>query len=89
MKVNCPSGAFYMTVMFEEGVLNDRQTLKIENDAIRQMVEGLVAEAPNDRRFVDAVIKAKPAAAKGLYIKKVTLTSTMGQGVRVNVSSIN
>lgn len=34
--------------------------------------------------FLDAVNKAKPAAAKGTYIKRVTLTSTMGPGVRVD-----
>ncbi|PVA06408.1 50S ribosomal protein L1 [Thalassorhabdomicrobium marinisediminis] len=37
--------------------------------------------------FVDAVQKAKPAGAKGTYMKKVSLTSTMGPGVTVAVDS--
>ncbi|MFR5324298.1 MAG: 50S ribosomal protein L1, partial [Eubacterium sp.] len=31
-----------------------------------------------------AIIKAKPASAKGTYMKSVTITSTMGPGVKVN-----
>ncbi|MDU8944378.1 50S ribosomal protein L1 [Ovoidimarina sediminis] len=41
--------------------------------------------AENVRAFVDAVSKAKPSGAKGTYMKKVTLTSTMGPGVTVDV----
>ncbi len=37
--------------------------------------------------FVDAVQKARPAGAKGTYMKKISLTSTMGPGVTVNVDS--
>jgi large subunit ribosomal protein L1 len=42
----------------------------------------------NIRAFVDAVNKAKPAGAKGTYIKKVALSSTMGPGVKVDQASI-
>ena len=38
----------------------------------------------NFEALMDAIVKAKPAAAKGQYIKSVTLTSTMGPGVKVN-----
>ena len=41
----------------------------------------------NVRAFVDAVSKAKPAGAKGTYMKKVTLTSTMGPSVTVDVDN--
>ena len=41
----------------------------------------------NVRAFVDAVSKAKPAGAKGTYMKKVALSSTMGPGVTIDVSS--
>ncbi len=41
----------------------------------------------NVRAFVDAVSKARPAGAKGTYMKKVALSSTMGPGVTIDVSS--
>ena len=43
------------------------------------------ALAENLRAFVDAVARAKPAGAKGTYMKQVSLTSTMGPGVIVAV----
>jgi large subunit ribosomal protein L1 len=43
--------------------------------------------AQNVRAFVDAVSKAKPTGAKGTYLKKVSLSSTMGPGVSVDISS--
>jgi large subunit ribosomal protein L1 len=39
----------------------------------------------NVQTFLDALSKAKPASAKGSFLKKVTLSSTMGQGVKVTV----
>ena len=47
--------------------------------------EGKLAE--NVRAFVDAVSRAKPAGAKGAYLKKVSLSSTMGPGVSVDLTS--
>ena len=41
----------------------------------------------NIRAFVDAVSKAKPAGAKGSYMKKVSLSSTMGPGVSISIES--
>jgi large subunit ribosomal protein L1 len=43
--------------------------------------------AENLRAFVDAVNKAKPSGAKGTYMKKVSISSTMGPGVSVDVTS--
>lgn len=42
----------------------------------------------NVKAFVDAVIKAKPSGAKGTYVKRVALSSTMGPGVKVDLGSI-
>ena len=41
----------------------------------------------NVKAFVDAVAKAKPSGAKGAYIKKVSLSSSMGPGVTVSIES--
>jgi len=49
---NRASGAFYMTVLFEDGVLNDRQTLPVDNPQAREMTEQLVVGVPLDQRFV-------------------------------------
>ncbi|AOZ70288.1 50S ribosomal protein L1 [Rhodobacter xanthinilyticus] len=43
--------------------------------------------AENVRAFVDAVSKAKPTGAKGTYLKKVSLSSTMGPGVSLDLAS--
>lgn len=42
----------------------------------------------NFNALMDAIMKVKPAAVKGAYLKTVTLTSTMGPGVKVNVAKI-
>jgi len=41
----------------------------------------------NVRAFVEAVVRAKPAGAKGTYLKKVSLASTMGPGVSLDLAS--
>ena len=43
----------------------------------------------NVRAFMDAVSKAKPAGAKGTYLKRVALTSTQGPGVRIDPASLS
>jgi large subunit ribosomal protein L1 len=48
-------------------------------DAIKQNVEALLADLK----------KAKPAAAKGVYLKKVTLSSTMGPGLVIDQASVS
>jgi large subunit ribosomal protein L1 len=42
----------------------------------------------NLQALLDALSKAKPASSKGVYLRKVAVSSTMGVGVRVNVASI-
>ena len=43
----------------------------------------------NFKAFVDAVQKAKPAGAKGTFVERVAISSTMGPGVKVDIASIN
>ena len=42
----------------------------------------------NFNTLMDAIVKAKPASAKGTYMKSVTVTSTMGPGIKVNTLKI-
>jgi len=42
----------------------------------------------NIKAFADAVSKARPTGAKGTYIQRVAVTSTMGPGIKVDVSSV-
>jgi large subunit ribosomal protein L1 len=60
------------------------------------IVQGTIGKASFDegklvdniRAFVDAVSKAKPAGAKGTYIQRVAISSTMGPGVKVDPSTV-
>ncbi|WP_206453986.1 50S ribosomal protein L1 [Aurantimonas marina] len=47
------------------------------------------AIAENIRAFADAVQKAKPSGAKGNYVQRVAITSTMGPGVKIDPSTLN
>jgi len=42
----------------------------------------------NFTAFVDAIVKAKPAGAKGKYVKKVSLTSSMGPGLKIDTAEV-
>jgi large subunit ribosomal protein L1 len=42
----------------------------------------------NMKALLEAVVKAKPAASKGQYLRSITLTSTMGPGIRVNPGKV-
>jgi large subunit ribosomal protein L1 len=42
----------------------------------------------NVKSFIDTVMKAKPQGAKGVYMKKISLSSTMGPGVKVALGSV-
>ncbi len=43
----------------------------------------------NVRAFVDAVNKARPAGAKGTYVKKISLSSSMGPGLKIDLAALN
>jgi len=42
----------------------------------------------NFEAFTQAIVKAKPAGAKGKYVKKVSLTSTMGPGLKIDTAEV-
>ena len=44
--------------------------------------------ADNFQTLIDAIIKAKPSAVKGQYLRSVTLTATMGPGVKINPAKL-
>jgi large subunit ribosomal protein L1 len=44
--------------------------------------------AGNAHALIGAILKAKPAAAKGKYVKRVTLTSTMGPGIQIDPAEV-
>ena len=43
----------------------------------------------NVKAFIDAIQKAKPSGAKGTYVKKIAISSTMGPGVKIEPASVN
>lgn len=74
-------GAFYNTIVFREGVLNERQTLKIENPEIRAKVEAWCAGTKNlDYRFVYYLL-----GAKGICVVPSTSFCTDLKGFRVTL----
>ncbi len=82
IKVNRTNGAFYMSVVFKKGQLSDSQSLPIEIDEVRALVEGLVDE-PNialDKRFVYYLL-----ASTGICVVPLSSFCTMEQGIRITL----
>jgi aspartate/methionine/tyrosine aminotransferase len=77
--VNRTNGAFYMSVVFEEGHLNNRQTLPVTNRDVQMLVEELCASPDTnlDKRFVYYLL-----AATGLCVVPLTSFSTNLHGFR-------
>jgi large subunit ribosomal protein L1 len=42
----------------------------------------------NAQAFTEAILRARPAAAKGQFVRKATLSSTMGPGIRIDPSAL-
>ncbi|MDZ7317076.1 MAG: pyridoxal phosphate-dependent aminotransferase [candidate division KSB1 bacterium] len=78
--VNRPQGAFYLSILFREGVLNQQQTLPIANHAVRRLVEEKVKNVPVDKRFVYYLL-----AATGICVVPLTGFCTQRQGFRVTL----
>ena len=67
---------------------------RVEKDGIIHNIIGKVSFSnekiiENAKVFVNAILKAKPQATKGVYMKKVTMASTMGPGIKLDKSSIS
>jgi alanine-synthesizing transaminase len=82
--VNKPSGAFYFTVMFKDGVLNDRQHLKIEDSAIAREVERMVQGVAADKRFVYYLM-----GATGIVVVPLTGFQCAHNGFRATLLEAN
>ena len=81
--VNRTNGAFYMTVVFEEGRLDRKQTLKIDRADVREHIEKLTAENEKmqlDKRFVYYLL-----GATGICVVPLTSFSCDLQGFRVTL----
>ena len=82
LAVNRTNGAFYMAVPFKEGVLNDTQSLPIENAEVRKLVEEIVNQpgvAP-DKRFVYYIL-----AHTGICVVPLSSFNTSLLGFRVTL----
>jgi len=80
--VNRTNGAFYMAVAFKEGMLNNKQSLPIENQEVRELVESLVNQpgVSADKRFVYYTL-----AATGICTVPLSSFATSLQGFRVTL----
>lgn len=80
--VNRANGAFYMSAVFEEGILNHNQTLPIENDKVRTLIQQLVS-GPNvepDKRFVYYLL-----ASTGICVVPLSSFATELHGFRITL----
>jgi len=82
IKVNRTNGAFYMSVAFQEGQLNDKQTLPIELPEVRELVENLVnqPDVSPDKRFVYYLL-----ASTGICVVPLSSFFTPEQGFRITL----
>ena len=78
--VNKPSGAFYLTVMFKDGILNRQQRLPIENPVVRARIEELVKNVTPDKRFVYYLM-----GATGIVVVPLTGFQCSHEGFRVTL----
>jgi len=67
---------------------------RVEKEGIIHAGVGKASFSPDDlaeniSAFVDAIIKAKPSGAKGTYLKRVSLSSSMGPGVKLDIASLS
>ena len=86
------------TVTFDVGravreIKSGKVEYRVDKTAIIHAPIGKVSFGPeklldNAKVLIESVLKAKPAASKGKYVRSIALSSTMGPGVRVDVASV-
>ncbi|MBE9487244.1 MAG: pyridoxal phosphate-dependent aminotransferase [Chloroflexi bacterium] len=86
LKVNRTNGAFYMSVVVEKGLLNDSQSLAIDNGEVRKLVESLVNQpgVATDKRFVYYLL-----AATGICVVPISSFCTEERGFRITLLEID
>ncbi len=77
---NMPGGALYFTLMFKPGVLNNHQTLPIEDETVRAYIESQVQDVPPDKRFVYYLM-----GATGIVVVPLTGFYCRHEGFRVTL----
>jgi len=80
IKVNKPKGAFYMTILFEEGVLNNRQYLNIQNPEVKSFIERLTKDVAPDKRFIYYLL-----GAEGICAVPLTGFCSTREGFRITL----
>ncbi|MEK7634593.1 MAG: pyridoxal phosphate-dependent aminotransferase [Patescibacteria group bacterium] len=75
-----PAGAFYMSVVFEDGVLNNNQKLKIENKKVEEFIEKLIENILPDKRFAYYLM-----ASTGICVVPLTGFNSNLYGFRITL----
>ncbi len=78
--VSKPNGAFYASIVFEEGVLNGKQTLLVKNEQVKKAVEKLTEGVPLDKRFVYYLM-----AATGICVVPLSGMNSTLNGFRITL----
>lgn len=80
LKIIKPKGAFYMAVLFDEGILNQNQKLEIKDPKVREYIEEKVKGVEVDKRFVYYLL-----AAKGICVVPLTGFCCTRKGFRITL----
>jgi alanine-synthesizing transaminase len=84
IRVNKPQGAFYMSVLFDDGVLNNRQNLPISNTKAREYIENKVKGVEVDKRFVYYLL-----GSKGICVVPLTGFCCNRKGFRITLLEVD
>ncbi len=75
-----PKGAFYMSVVFKDNKLTEKQTLKIENKKVKEYIESITKDIPADKRFVYYLL-----GATGICVVPLSGFNSSLQGFRITL----